>query len=289
MAPERSGRVSRVELTEREVQRAQRTGKTYFVRDSVLKGFALRVTAAGSKAYTVEGRWSGRFERRTVGRPVEMSLKEARAAAMVVKSGQAGAAARRRIAQFRGIPVDRQLISIIDIADAHGKRKQSIHKLVKRLGIEVVKMKSNNARGQMISYITTRDYEELRRQLDKPDSPNSDTRTDGSGVIYLVQLEPEIDPGRFKIGFTTDPDERLRSHRTSAPFSELVKTWPSKFLWEKTAIDCITQDCEQLHTEVFRTQDFDLVIGRAERFFELMPTMLGKRDHNITSTLIAPS
>ena len=185
--------------------------------------------------------------------------------------------------------MDRQLISIIDIAHAHGKRRQSIHKLVKRLGIEVVKRKSNNARGQVISFVAASDYEELKRQLERQHNPNADTPTDGSGVFYIIQLEPRLDPGRFKVGFTTDLDERMRSHRTSAPFSEPVKTWPCKLLWEKTAIECITQDCERLHTEVFRTEDLDQVVGRAERFFGLMSATSGKSDHNTVNTLITPS
>ncbi len=171
--------------------------------------------------------------------------------------------------------MDQQLISIIEIAQTHGKRRQSIHKLVKRLGIEVVKRKSDNARGQAISYVTTSAYEEeLKIQLEKPDNLIASTSTDGSGFFYVVQLEPLADPGRFKAGFTTDPGQRIRSHRTSAPFAKLIKVWPCKLLWEKTAIDCITQDCERLYTEVFRTESIDHVISRSDRFFELMPDTL---------------
>ena len=41
-----------------------------------------------------------------------------------------------------------ELISVIDIARIHGKRKQSIFKLLKRLGVEQVKATGENARGQ---------------------------------------------------------------------------------------------------------------------------------------------
>ena len=168
--------------------------------------------------------------------------------------------------------MDPQLISIIDIARAHGKRSQSVHKLVKRLGIEVVKRKNKDARGQQISYVAASDYEELRRHLDIPDRSVTDASSDGHGVFYIVQLEPQLDPGRFKVGYTTDLSERMRSHLTSAPFSKPIKTWPCKLLWEKTAIDCITQGCERLYTEVFRAEDVERVAARAERFFELMPS-----------------
>jgi hypothetical protein len=84
-------------------------------------------------------------------------------------------------------------------------------------------------------------------------------------------LEPDHDPGRFKVGIADNFPERLRQHRCSAPLLKVVKTWPCKRLWEKTAIDCVTEGCEKLHTEVFRTQSIELVVERANRFFELMP------------------
>jgi hypothetical protein len=84
-------------------------------------------------------------------------------------------------------------------------------------------------------------------------------------------LEPNHDPGRFKLGFATNIDERLRSHKTAAPFSKLLKTWPCKLLWEKTAIDCVSQGCIQIYTEVFRTESIDVVLSRCYQFFKLMP------------------
>jgi hypothetical protein len=69
------------------------------------------------------------------------------------------------------------------------------------------------------------------------------------GVFYLLSLEPEHDPTRFKVGFASNLNERFRQHRCSAPFAKVVKIWPCRRLWEKTAIECVTDGCEQLHTE----------------------------------------
>ncbi len=99
---------------------------------------------------------------------------------------------------------------------------------------------------------------------------------DSGGVFYLIQLEPMHDPGRIKLGFATNIKERLRSHKTAAPFSKAVKTWPCKLLWEKTAIDSVSQGCEKLHTEVFRSKSIEVIQSRCEKFFALMPTIEGK-------------
>ena len=168
---------------------------------------------------------------------------------------------------------DDQLISISEIADIHGKRRQSLHNLARRLGFNIVKQKSDRGRGQRINHITVSDYEKLKQHFGSWEAREYVEAGDGFGVFYIVQLEPELDPGRVKVGYTENLDERLRSHRTSAPFSVIVETWPCKPLWEKTAIDCVTQDCENLYTEVFRAANVDELIEKADDFFGLMPTV----------------
>jgi len=166
-----------------------------------------------------------------------------------------------------------EIISVIDVAKNLGKWKAHVFKILKRLGIETVKEKSNNARGQKIAYITTDDYDRIREYLagTEDDSDASTIQPDVGGVFYLIQLEPEHDPGRFKLGFATNIEERLRSHKTAAPFSKVLKMWPCKLLWEKTAIECASQGCVRLYTEVFRTESIDEVQSRCEQFFKLMP------------------
>jgi hypothetical protein len=45
-------------------------------------------------------------------------------------------------------------------------------------------------------------------------------------VFYLIQLERDYDPGRFKVGFTTELEGRLQKHRCSARFAQCLKSWP---------------------------------------------------------------
>lgn len=169
---------------------------------------------------------------------------------------------------------DKNLISIGEIATNHGRRRQSVHNIVKRFGIDTVKVASANARGQKVSCITMEDYRVLEQHLADSTQKTGDNAA-FRGVFYLAQIEPILDPGRFKVGFATDINERTRSHKTIAPFLEIVKTWPCKLLWEKTAIECVTHNCEQIYTEVFRTDDIRKVIERADEFFDIMPQLIG--------------
>ena len=169
------------------------------------------------------------------------------------------------------------LISIVDIARIHGKHRASIHRIVRDLGLNVENVVGERTRGQKASHIAVRDYETYRSRFDgqrrtaKP-ARASDSHT-AHAVFYLILTEPELDPGRFKIGFSADLEERLRHHRTAAPFCELVRQWPCKALWEKTAIECVADGCQQLGPEVFRADSIEDVIHRADRFFDLMPVL----------------
>jgi hypothetical protein len=175
-----------------------------------------------------------------------------------------------------------ELISVIHAANQLGKHKQTVFKVLRRLEIQPAKRRDPSKRNQLVSYINKEEFERVRREIEampvsqaapRRDAPESDDFVSVEiGLFYLIQLEPSHDPGRFKVGFAASMSERLRTLRCSAPFLELRRTWRCRRRWEKTAIDCVTADCEQLHTEVFRTNSLDRVISRCEQFFELMPT-----------------
>ena len=179
-------------------------------------------------------------------------------------------------AHVRKFIMEKKLISIIDAAKALGVYKQTLFKIVKRLNIETTRQKNSAHRGQAISYIKDEDMKLISEHLSSNTSNSngfdaSDLSDQNQGVFYLIQLEPEHDPGRYKLGFASNIDERLRSHRCSAPFSTVLKTWPCKALWEKTAIDCVTQESQKIHTEVFRTDSIEEVKNKCDYFFALMP------------------
>jgi hypothetical protein len=105
----------------------------------------------------------------------------------------------------------------------------------------------------------------------------------------MIELEPEHDPGCFKVGFTMDLDGRLQKHRCSAPYAKYIRTWLCKRVWERAAIDCATNGCVQLHTEVFRTASLAQVGSRVQSFFAVRPTLTevarhGNGEEEVTQT-----
>jgi hypothetical protein len=146
------------------------------------------------------------------------------------------------------------LISVIKAATQLCICKQTLFKKIKRLGVSTIKKRNSNHRNQMVSYISKEDFkliirdESMRLKQKKGRKTTLPFQVD-RGLFYLIQLEPDHDPGRFKVGFASNMAERLRDHRCSAPFAEVLETWPCHKLWEKTAIVCVTQSCEKVHTD----------------------------------------
>jgi len=176
-------------------------------------------------------------------------------------------------------------IAIIDLADELQVRKQRIFKLLGRLKIRPTQRREPERGNQNVATVSVQEAAAIRRELAKSaDLAGGALQATGGaapvcfsddmGFFYLLQLEPDHDPGRFKVGFTTEPDGRLQKHRCSAPFAKYVRNWPCRRVWERAAIDCVTDGCEQLHTEVFRTASVDTVTDRADTFFSVMPRLV---------------
>src|SRR6516225_5467594 len=100
--------------------------------------------------------------------------------------------------------MDEELISVRDVAAQHGKRKQTVFRILKRLGIETTKQRSITGKNQLIAYITQDQFKLVRAELvaiggdeSEDDSLNGAEVAVEQGVFYLIQLEPQFDPGRF--------------------------------------------------------------------------------------------
>lgn len=178
------------------------------------------------------------------------------------------------------LPMER--IAIVDLADDLRVRKQRIFKILPRLNIRPRQQRDVNRGNQNVATVSTAEAAAIRVEILRSSNASGATSTqplasvaafasDDVGFFYLIQLEPDHDPGRFKVGFTMDLDARLQKHRCAAPFAQYVNSWPCKRLWERAAIDCVTSGSEKLHTEVFRVGSLERLVSRAHAFFAVMP------------------
>ncbi len=176
-------------------------------------------------------------------------------------------------------------VALLDLADELSVRKQWLFKIVKRLGISLSNRREATRGGQKIATVVPADAERIKREVAaarQKDSGRAAPTNDEVGYFYVVQLEPEHDPGRFKLGFTLDLDYRLAKHRTAAPFAEYKQTWPCHRTWERAAIDCVAHGADQVRSEVYRAASLDEVLRRADAFFAVMPRL--RRSSNVAAS-----
>lgn len=165
------------------------------------------------------------------------------------------------------------------------------------MGISIEKKRDLESKNQFVGYISLSDYETVKEYFasrtkrsvsTKLNSENANYDYNEMGTFYLIQLEPEHDPKRYKVGFASNIQERLRFFKCSAPFSKVIKLWPCKRLWEKTAIDCVTINSERLYTEVFRANDLDEIVKMVDKFFQIMPNLNDRKICDAKQALGAP-
>ena len=112
--------------------------------------------------------------------------------------------------------MEEERVAIVDFADELQVRKQTIFKVIKRLGIRPTQRREPTRGNQKVATINHVEATAIRDELTRvhahkrkvigvePESAPDSYCVDEVGLFYLIWLEPDHDPGRFKVGFTTD-------------------------------------------------------------------------------------
>lgn len=152
--------------------------------------------------------------------------------------------------------------------------RRTITKVGDDLGL-TVQRESRSSRAQCLSADDTnkliRYFEERDKHVGASEPNEASGSFSGYGFFYIIQLVPEFQPNRVKIGYTDNLDTRLREHQTSAPTARYAGTWECKRSWDQAAMDSITRkDCVLVMNEVYEG-DVELFAQRAKEFFAVMP------------------
>lgn len=167
-----------------------------------------------------------------------------------------------------------ELLTAAEVAEELGVHRSPAHKIIRRPGVSTRQIKGES--GQAEVHIWSLDLPRIREAAHRPggaakrlDLAESD---DDAGVFYLIQLEPDLAPGRFKVGYTDRLERRSQKFRSVVLMLQVVQIWPCRRGWEFTAIAAITAGCERLGAEVFETDRLEAVVERANSFFALLPS-----------------
>jgi integrase len=143
-----------------------------FLRDDKLRGFALRVTAAGLKAFVFEGRVRGRVRRITIGQYPAISVGFAREEALRIKSA---------ITQGRD-PVmertaERKVLSFRDLADVYLERYAKSHKRSWKRDEQMLAGYLTSWGNRRLSELTTAEVARLHERLGRENGRYAANRT----------------------------------------------------------------------------------------------------------------
>lgn len=164
-------------------------------------------------------------------------------------------------------------VSIKELAGRLGMDRSHARRYVLRLGYTPHKRRTSDSGGQLTLCVTSDEANEICSQRKYQGFEASTVvAAPEIGVFYVIQLVPELDPRRLKLGFAEGIDQRLSQHRTAAPTARVLRAWPCKRSWEQTAIDSLTRaDCRLILNEVYECENPTPLLERGEAFFSMLP------------------
>jgi hypothetical protein len=174
-----------------------------------------------------------------------------------------------------------EYVLLAALAHEWGIDKSTARKYAKRHGFDFVRTRGSDPTHQLVLALSKADAEllrEIRAREGYQAQLTSDYRAveNGRGIFYVVQVIPDVDPSRVKLGYASSAPQRLESYRTISPTARLVKTWACRPTWERAAIDSLTAlDCELIGGEVYTCRNLDALLQRGDAFFSLMPSLPG--------------
>lgn len=166
------------------------------------------------------------------------------------------------------------------MAERLGMDRSHARRYVLKLGYKPQKRRTADSGSQLTLTVTSEEAEAiLRNRREQGFTAEGKPVESESGVFYVIQLVPELDPKRIKLGFAMDLNDRLSQHRTAAPTATVLKSWPCKRSWETTVMDCLASvTCRHILNEVFECDRLDELIARGDELFCILPAPNGKHE-----------
>ena len=160
-----------------------------------------------------------------------------------------------------------KIVLVYELARELPMHKSNLSKLIDKLEIKKISVRSPEKNNQLVSAITEEDAEAVRKYR----SDFEIIEHANEGVFYILQLLPEIDSLRVKLGFAQDLNDRISYFRTLLPELVVLKTWKCDKNLEKTVIRmAITSECEQVGIEVYRVTSVENTVTRLDKIFDML-------------------
>ncbi|MFH1110015.1 MAG: hypothetical protein V1790_12605 [Planctomycetota bacterium] len=171
-----------------------------------------------------------------------------------------------------------EYVSLKELAITLGMDRSHARRYVLKLGYQPVKQRTADSGNQLALCVTRLEADAiLERRAEQGFLATGGAIVQNEfGCLYAIQLVPDLDHRRIKLGFAVDVTDRLNQHRTAAPTARLLKTWACRRTWEAAAIESIALGCRHIGGEVFECSDPAEMVARGDAFFAIMPALCGQ-------------
>jgi hypothetical protein len=144
-----------------------------------------------------------------------------------------------------------EFITIKELASRMNMDRAHARRYVLRLGYSFDRRRTQDSGGQLTLCVSAADADQiLSTRQAQGFTASTVVAVSDVGYFYVIQLVPELDPKRLKLGFAESIEQRLDQHHTAAPTAKLLRAWPCKRSWELTAMDSLTRvDCGDIAIE----------------------------------------
>ena len=116
----------------------------------------------------------------------------------------------------------------------------------------------------------TRQEAEKQRKLAREAIPQPKALSSKSEVFYLIKQYP--DNNLYKIGWTSNIEQRKKDHRTLCPDLRVIKSWPCKKAQDNEATRYALKfpGAQGKKSETFRTQDLEGFVRYLDNYFKTL-------------------
>lgn len=164
-------------------------------------------------------------------------------------------------------------VSIKHLADKLGMDRSHAHRYVLKLRFKPQKRRTPDSGNQFTLTVTENEAESIiKHRQEQGFSSDGKPVESESGVFYVIQLVPELDPKRIKLGFAIDLTDRLTQHRTAAPTAKVLTSWLCRWSWETPVMDCLSSvSCRHILNEVFECAALGELVTKGNALFGMLP------------------
>jgi len=173
------------------------------------------------------------------------------------------------------MPHNADLVTIVELATKLGMERSAARKFILKAGFEFLRTRTPASRHQLTLALTREDAAEVYRIRAERGFDNDRPVKAPAGQFYMIQISPDMNPKRVKLGYANNVEDRLATYRTLSPTAKVVASWPCKRGWEAAALDFIGSAGTHVTGEVYDAPNLRAMVRAGREFFAKAPKIGG--------------